>query len=54
MLLVLASIVFLWSESLLLVAIFDCLRFETTLIVAFYDLQGHGGGIPNRLHTGAE
>jgi hypothetical protein len=31
--------------------IFYCLRFETTLFVASYDSQGHGGGIWPRLHT---
>jgi hypothetical protein len=30
----------------------DCLRFETSLFVASYDSQGHGGGIRLRLHTG--
>jgi hypothetical protein len=30
----------------------DCLRFEVSLFVASYDSQGHGGGIPPRLHTG--
>jgi hypothetical protein len=35
-----------------LVAIFYCLRFETSLFVASYDSQGHGGGIRPRLHTG--
>jgi hypothetical protein len=34
------------------VAIFYCLRFETSLFVAFYDSKGHGGGIRPRLHTG--
>jgi hypothetical protein len=34
------------------VAIFYCLRFETSLFVASYDWQGHGGGIRPRLHTG--
>jgi hypothetical protein len=29
-----------------------CLRFETSLFVASYDLQGYGGGIRPRLHTG--
>jgi hypothetical protein len=29
-----------------------CLRFETSLSVAAYDSQGHGGGIRPRLHTG--
>jgi hypothetical protein len=31
---------------------FYCLRFETSLFVATYDSQGHGGGIRPRLHTG--
>jgi hypothetical protein len=35
-----------------LVAIYYCLRFETSLFVASYDSQGHGGGIQSRLHTG--
>jgi hypothetical protein len=35
-----------------LVAIFYRLRFKTSLFVASYDLQGHGGGIRPRLHTG--
>jgi hypothetical protein len=35
-----------------LVALFYCLRFETSLFVASYDSQGHGGGIRPRLHTG--
>jgi hypothetical protein len=35
-----------------LATIFYCLRFETSLFVASYDLQGHGGGIRPRLHTG--
>jgi hypothetical protein len=35
-----------------LAAIFYCLRFETSLFVASYDSQGHGGGIRPRLHTG--
>jgi hypothetical protein len=34
-----------------LVTIFYCLRFETSLFVASYDYQGHGGGIRPRLHT---
>jgi hypothetical protein len=33
------------------VAIFYCLRFETSLFVSSYDLQAHGGGIQPRLHT---
>jgi hypothetical protein len=31
---------------------FYCLRLETSLFVASYDSQGHGGGIRPRLHTG--
>jgi hypothetical protein len=34
------------------VAIFYCLRFETSLFVASYDSQGYDGGIRPRLHTG--
>jgi hypothetical protein len=34
-----------------LVAIFYCLRFETSLFFASYDSQGHNGGIRPRLHT---
>jgi hypothetical protein len=45
MLLDLASVVFLGSESLGTVAIFYCVRFETSLFVASYDSQGHGGVI---------
>jgi hypothetical protein len=37
-----------------LVAIFYCLRSETSLFVTSYDSQGHGGGIRNRLQTGTE
>jgi hypothetical protein len=33
------------------VTIFYCLRFETSLSVASYDSQGHGGVIGPRLHT---
>jgi hypothetical protein len=32
------------------VTIFYCLRFETSLFVASYDSQGHGGSIRPRLH----
>jgi hypothetical protein len=39
-------------SSLGLATIFYCLRFETSLFVASYDSQGHGGGIRPRLHTG--
>jgi hypothetical protein len=35
-----------------LVAISYCLRFETSLFVASYDSQGHGGGIQSRLTHG--
>jgi hypothetical protein len=35
-------------------AIFYCLRFETSLFVASYDSQGHGGGIRPRLCTGQD
>jgi hypothetical protein len=37
---------------LVLATIFYCLRYETSLFVASYDSQGHGGGIRPRLHTG--
>jgi hypothetical protein len=40
------------SSRLGLATIFYCLRFETSLFVAFYDSQGYGGGIRPRLHTG--
>jgi hypothetical protein len=33
------------------VTIYNCLRFETSLFVASYDSQGHGGGIRPLLHT---
>jgi hypothetical protein len=52
MLLVLASAVFLGSDSLGPHTIFYCLRFETSLFVSSYDSQGHGGGIRPRLHMG--
>jgi hypothetical protein len=35
-----------------LATIFYCLRFETSLFVASYDSQGHGGSIRSRLHMG--
>jgi hypothetical protein len=35
-----------------LATIFFCLRFETSLFVASYDLQGYGGDIRPRLYTG--
>jgi hypothetical protein len=34
-----------------LATVFYCLRSETSLFVASYDSQGHGGGIRPRLHT---
>jgi hypothetical protein len=37
-------------SSLGLATIFYCLRFKTSLFVASYDSQGHGGGIRPRLH----
>jgi hypothetical protein len=39
-------------SPLVLTTVFYCLRFETSLSVASYDSQGHGGGIRPRLHTG--
>jgi hypothetical protein len=33
------------------VAIFYCLRFETSLFFASYDSQGYGGGIPPRIFS---
>jgi hypothetical protein len=44
---------FLGSSPLGLATIFYSLRFETSLFVASYDSQGHGGGIRSRLHTGS-
>jgi hypothetical protein len=35
-----------------LATLFYCLRFETSIFVAYYDTQGHGGGIRPRLHMG--
>jgi hypothetical protein len=43
---------FLGPSPLGLETIFYCLTFETSLFVASYDSQGHGGGIRPRLHTG--
>jgi hypothetical protein len=41
------------SPSLLgLATIFYCLSFETSLFIASYDSQDHGGGIQPHLHTG--
>jgi hypothetical protein len=36
-----------------LVTIFYCLRFGTSLFVAFYDLQDYGGGVRPSLHKGS-
>jgi hypothetical protein len=52
LLLVLANAVILSSESLGLVTIFYCLRFDTYLFVASYDSQGYGGDIRPSTHTG--
>jgi hypothetical protein len=52
--LVLASAVFLGPSPLGLATVFYCLRLETSLFVASYDSQGHGGGIRPRLHTSLE
>jgi hypothetical protein len=43
---------FFGPSPLGLMTIFYCLTFETSLFVASYDSQGHGGGIRSRLHTG--
>jgi hypothetical protein len=43
---------FLDPSPLVLVTIFYCIRFEISLFVTSYDLQGYGGGIRSRLHTG--
>jgi hypothetical protein len=37
-----------------LATVFYCLRFETSLFVAFYDSQGHGEVIRPLLHTGVK
>jgi hypothetical protein len=42
---------FLGRSPLGLATVLYCLRFETSLFVASYDSQGHGGGIRPRLHT---
>jgi hypothetical protein len=44
MLLALASAVFSDQSPLVLATVFYFLRFETSLFVAFYNAQGHGGG----------
>jgi hypothetical protein len=46
--------IFSGPSSLDLATIFYCLSFETSLFVASYDSQGHGGGIRPLLHTGPE
>jgi hypothetical protein len=43
---------FLGPSPVGLAIIFYCLTFETSLFVASYDSQGHGGGIRPHLHTG--
>jgi hypothetical protein len=43
---------FLGMSPVSLVTIFSCLSYETSLCVASYDSQGHGGGIRHSLHTG--
>jgi hypothetical protein len=43
---------FLGPSPVVLVTIFYCLRFETSLFVASYDSQEYGGGIRPCLHTG--
>jgi hypothetical protein len=52
MLLAVASAVSVGPSPLGLATIFYSLRFETSLFVASYDSQGHGGGIRPRFHTG--
>jgi hypothetical protein len=52
-LLALASTVIFWSVSQRIRGHIYCLRFETSLFIASYDSQGHGGGILPRLHTGS-
>jgi hypothetical protein len=44
---------FLGPRPFGLATVFYCLRFETSLFVASYDSQGHGGGIRPRFHTGS-
>jgi hypothetical protein len=52
MLMTVASAVFLGTESLGTRDHNNCIKFETSLFIASYDSQGHGGGIEPRLHTG--
>jgi hypothetical protein len=40
------------KPQIFIATIFYCLRLKTSLFVASYDSQGHGGGIRPRLHTG--
>jgi hypothetical protein len=51
MLLALPAQSFSGPSTLGLATISYCLRFETSLFVASYDSQGHGGGIRPSLHT---
>jgi hypothetical protein len=48
------ALLFLGPSPLGLATTFCCLGFEISFFVAFYDSQGHGGGIRPRLHTGIE
>jgi hypothetical protein len=50
--LALASAFILGPSPVGLETVFYCLRSETSLFVATYGSQGHGGGIRPRLHTG--
>jgi hypothetical protein len=52
LLLALASAVIFVPNTVRLVTIFYCLRFEASLFVASFKSQGYGGGIGPRLHTG--
>jgi hypothetical protein len=40
------------TSAVILVTIFYCLRFETSLFVTSYLSLGYGGGIRLRLHMG--
>jgi hypothetical protein len=53
MLLALPAQSFLGPSPFGLATVYYCLKFETSLFVASYDSQGHGGGIRPRLHTGS-
>jgi hypothetical protein len=52
LLLALASPVILGSSPMILVSIFRCLRYKTSLFVASYDSQSHGGGAGPHFYTG--